>query len=542
MSKKNTEDIEKITDAASENGGEKKKVKGKKLKYGSMSAAVIVVVIAIVVLANLMCGLLMQRYPVKLDLTADKRYDLTDETIGVLKEMDKDVDITVTTPKDTFAYLGTQYKSLFYQYYGVNVDVPYEIIPEILDKYSVYAEAGKGSINVKFVDINKDPDVIARYSQNYNGEITEQSIIFSCGDRVKVLSQNEVLGMITPSQTSTSTANFQMVFNGESAITSAIMSVTDSHPIRVAFVASMNSNSILDSTHSVLAGSFESFLSKNGYDCTEIDIATDELSVSDYDMVVVAAPAVDFSDDIIAKLSDFLYNGGNYEKNMIYIPNFYATNLPNISEFLEDWKIQIDPYAILDENMTQVRISALGTVDYAPMLEVNDAESVGALPNESLPIAAPGTRAITILSKNNESVIKEVLKSSSTSYLAALLDDDKPSDEKTSYNAVVKSTKETSSGVNVYGSDLLVIGSPFMVDSSVLTNTNTYNNATVILNTINNMTGKEEGVIIPEKALQQNNIALDITAARVIQFVVIIIIPALIALVGIIVLLRRRNR
>lgn len=541
MSKKNTEDIEKITDAAPEKDGKKKKVKGKKLKYGSMSVAMIVVVIAIVVLANLMCGLLMQRYPVKLDLTADKRYDLTDETIGVLKDIDKDVEITVTTPRDTFASLGNQYKSLFYQYYGTIVDVPYEIIPEILDKYSVYAEAGKGGIDVKFVDINKDPDVIARYSQNYNGEITEQSIIFSCGDRVKVLSQNDVLGMITPSQTSTQN-NIQMVFNGESAITSAIMSVTDSHPVRVAVAVSMNSNSIFDSTHASLVSSFESFLSKNGYDCTEIDIATDELSVSDYDMVVVAAPAVDFSDDIIAKLSDFLYNGGNYEKNMIYIPNFYATNLPNISEFLEDWKIQIDPYAILDENMTQVRISALGTVDYAPMLEVIDYESVGTLPNESLPIAAPGTRPITILSKNNESVIKEVLKSSSTSYLTALLQDDTPSDEKTSYNAVVKSTKETSSGVNVYGSDLLVIGSPFMVDSSVLSNTNTYNNANVLLNTINNMTGKEEGVIIPEKALQQNNIALDIVSARVIQFVVIIIIPALIALVGVIVLLRRKNR
>lgn len=541
MSKKNTEDIEKITDAAPENGGEKKKVKGKKLKYGSMSVAVIVVVIAIVVLANLMCGLLMQRYPVKLDLTADKRYDLTDETIGVLKDMDKDVEITVTTPRDTFAYLGTQYKSLFYQYYGANVDVPYEIIPEILDKYSVYAEPGKGSIDVKFVDINKDPDVIARYSQNYNGEITEQSIVFSCGDRVKVLSQNDVLGMITPSQTSTQN-NIQMVFNGESAITSAIMSVTDSHPVRVAFAVSMNSNSLFDSTHALLVSSFESFLSKNGYDCTEIDIAADQLSVTDYDMVVVAAPAVDFSDDIITKLSDFLYNGGNYEKDMVYIPNFYATNLPNISEFLEDWKIQIEPYAILDENMTQVRISALGTVDYAPVLAVNDAESVGILPNESLPIAAPGTRPITILSKNNESVIKEVLKSSSSSYLAALLQDDEPSDEKTSYNAVVKSTKETSSGVNVYGSDLLVIGSAFMVDSSVLSNTNTYNNANVLLNTINNMTGKEEGVIIPEKALQQNNISLDIVSARVIQFVVILVIPFIIALVGIIVLLRRKNR
>ena len=56
------------------------------------------------------------------------------------------------------------------------------------------------------------------------------------------------------------------------------------------------------------------------------------------------------------------------------------------------------------------------------------------------------------------------------------------------------------------------------------------------------MTGKENGVIIPEKALVQNNISLETSGARVIQIVVIIVIPALIAIAGVIVLLRRKNR
>ena len=59
---------------------------GKKIKYGSMSMGIVIVVIAIVVLLNLMCGLVVKRYPVKLDLTSDNRYDLSDESIDALHD------------------------------------------------------------------------------------------------------------------------------------------------------------------------------------------------------------------------------------------------------------------------------------------------------------------------------------------------------------------------------------------------------------------------------------------------------------------------
>ena len=138
-----------------------------------MSVVVIALVIAIVVVVNLMSSLLSKRYPMKLDLTPDKRYELTDETKTVLEELDKDVEITVTSTKDTFTSMASYFKQLYASYYGINVDMPYDMIPEILDKYSVYAEAGDGSVSVRYVDINKDPDVISGFNKFYNGEIAE---------------------------------------------------------------------------------------------------------------------------------------------------------------------------------------------------------------------------------------------------------------------------------------------------------------------------------------------------------------------------------
>ena len=518
-----------------------KKPRGRKLKYGSMSLVVMILVIAIVIVFNLMCSLLMKRYPVKIDLTPDNRFELTDETVEAVKNLDKDIDVVVTVPKDTFNYYSNYFRDMYMQYYGVVVDMPYDIIPEILEKYSVYAESGKGSINVKYVDITKDPDIITKYNQYYSGEIAEGSIIVAAGDRVKVISKEEVYQMITPSSTSTQT-NIQMTFVGESTLTSAIMAVSDANPVNVAVATTMNGASLYETNYAKIVESFISFMDKNGYIVSQIDLATDELSPENYDMLVLAVPNVDFGVDIIGKLGDFMYNGGKYDRNMVYIPNLYATNLPNLTEFLADWNIEIDDKAVLDENMMQTPISALGVVDYAPIVSVADEEVVGTLTNPALNIVAPGARAINILSKNNETVSNAILTSSDTSYLTSLTEDVDLSGDKGARNVAVISRKETAEGFNVYSSKLLVLGSSFMLDNAVLTNTNTYNNANVLTNILASVTGKESGVVIPEKALQQTSIAPTQNEMNVIRITTIFAIPLIVAVIGSIVLLRRRNK
>lgn len=81
-----------------------------------------------------------------------------------------------------------------------------------------------------------------------------------------------------------------------------------------------------------------------------------------------------------------------------------------------------------------------------------------------------------------------------------------------------------------------------MPNNTYLTQNAAYNNANVLLSTINTMTGKEGSVIVPDKNLQQSFITMTTKQARNIQIIVVWVIPFLIAVVGIIVLLRRRNK
>ena len=231
------------------------------------------------------------------------------------------------------------------------------MIPEILDKYSIYAQQGSGSINVKYVNMDVDPDIINKYKEKYNGDIGSGSIIVSSGDRVRVISPTEVTDMLAYDENAL--RNQELIFNfaGESMITAAIKGVTDDNLVRVAFANTMNGASLYDAQfYQNAAVTFEKeLLTKNGYDCTDIDIATDELSSEDYDLVVVFAPSVDFTEDIIQKLSNFLYNGGKYGKNMIYTPDLSKSGLTNIDGLLADWSIKVEDNYIFDEENAILR-------------------------------------------------------------------------------------------------------------------------------------------------------------------------------------------
>lgn len=507
----------------------------KKLKYGSMFLVSIALVAAIVIVLNIMVGMLAKRSPIKIDLTPDNRYELSDETVNVLKNMDKDVEVVVTVTRDYFDSLAAYYERMYSQYVP-GTEVPYDMIPQLLDKYKLHAEQGSGSIDVKYVDIDVDPDVLAKYKKYYSGDINKGDMVVYSNERVRVISGNDVINMLIADQNAfQSSGVLQFSFAGESSITSAIMSVIDANPVSVAVVKTMGGQPLYNTAqYGAVVENFENdLLTKNGYDCTDVDITLDELDTESFDMVVLAVPSFDLGEESIAKLSDFLYNGGRYDRSMIYIPGVEQTNLPNIAEFLADWSISVENNLILDDSyMDNTNI----------VLTVGDMEAVGTLPNETLPIVAPYARELTVIKKNNGDLVSEVLVSSGKSYTVDMLDQQAEPGAEGSRAVAVITKKQTSEQLNIYTSSLLVMGSSFMASDTLITQNNTYNNANVLVNMINTMTGKESTAVIPDKTLQQNYIAPTANEAKTIKIIVQWIIPFIVAAIGIFVLLRRRNR
>lgn len=551
MSKKNKEKIEQadqeivapVEEETAETGKKVKKERNhKKLRYGAASAVVLVLVTAIVIAFNLMVHLVSQRTPLKLDLTPDNRYELSEESIDAMKNLEKNVDITVATNRDYFESLGNYYEQMYASSYGLNLEWPYEMIPEMLDKYSVYAKSGKGSVNVKYVNINKDPDIVTNFKKNYNGEIKEGDIIISCGDRVKVLGQTEIMNMINVDSGNSGQMPTGTIFVGEPTLTTAIMSVADSHPVKVGILRTINGASVYEQGYEPVVSGIIELLDKSGYDIADIDIATDSIDPDAQELLILPVPSMDLSSDVIEKLGDYLYNDGKYGKNFLYIPSFGDTNLPNIQEFLADWSIEVSDNYVVDEEKKSVQtpVYSLNSMVNSPVLTVADKDTVGKISNEALQIVAPFPKEVKILQKNNGAVATAVLTSSETSY--PVVGGQEMTDDKGVRNIAVISKKETSEQFDVYTSHVLVLGSAFMADSLILSSNTLYNNANVIVGILNNMTGKEGSVVIPERAIQMNTIAPTAKEMKGIAIVVVYVIPALVAIAGIIVLLRRRNK
>lgn len=501
----------------------------KKFKYGSMSAIVIVLVLAIVIVVNVISNVLMSRYPLKIDLTTDKRYELCDETIESLKNLDKDVEIAVAYPEE----------SLTSSTYGI-------IIHEVLERYSVYAKDSGGSIDISYFDVNEDPDIVAKYNKYYSGNISTGSVVVSSGERVEVLSVGNMIATKTNNYSPSQETNY--VFTGENSLTSAILNVTDAKPVRAAFLITMGESSYtFGDTQSIAyaVSSYEQLLSKNGYTCSELNILSDEISPEDYDLVVIPAPFYDFSEDLISDLEDFLYNDGNYGKNIVYIahPSQTAENLPNLTEFLTKRSIKIED-SIIKDLTTAVGASLYasnGEAYPSALVSVADADAVGTLASQDLPIAVPDSRQITIMDKNTDYVTVPLLQTANTSYLVSL-ENQQQSEDQASYLTAAKSTFQKADGFDVYESSVIVLGSAFMLDPMLIQYNTTYNNSNVVLNVTNIACGKDEGVVIPDKTIDQQVVALTESQQRIIRDVVVFAIPLVIAIIGVFVIVRRRNR
>ena len=65
-----------------------KKINGRKLRYGGTSLVLTALIIAVVVMINVICTALTQKQLLKIDLTPEELYTLSDEFITLIEEGD----------------------------------------------------------------------------------------------------------------------------------------------------------------------------------------------------------------------------------------------------------------------------------------------------------------------------------------------------------------------------------------------------------------------------------------------------------------------
>lgn len=556
---------EKTAAPISEEKRQKKMQVRKKLKYGGIATAVTVIFVAVVVLLNVVVAQVCKRNPdAVLDLTTANLYEISDDTVDYIKNLDQDVEIAISSEESTF-----------------QSDKYYKMISETISKYQGYSD----HISVTYFDTTKDPDILSKYQDLYAGDISSNQIIVTSGDRIKVYSLTDMFEIDQDKYQSyyygyASLSDCITGFKGEQTLTTAIMNVTDSNPKSVAVITKSNGNYIFSATqaNAYAVTAMENLLNDNGYDVKELDMVNDTLDAETYDIVVLPAPANDLTMDAIKKLQDFLQNGGNLGKQLIYVADYTQSVTPNLDAFLKDWNLQVDSSYVREDdnnrNQTVQIVASAGKGLIAPIVSLGDSENYGGnLANSSLPIVAPLARPIQELPSNNGRVVYSLLQSSDTSYAYPLTQQASSGEDTTeaaseeSQEATEAATTETaattsfdtdsavrgantvmalsqsqqSTGSDLIESDVIVLGSMAMMDY-YLTQDSSYNNAEYFIGVLNSVCGKEDSIVIASKDMAATSISATQTQLVTLRTIVVFLIPLAVAAAGIVVFLRRRNR
>ncbi|MFR2444570.1 MAG: Gldg family protein [Ruminococcus sp.] len=556
---------EKTAAPISEEKRQKKMQVRKKLKYGGIATAVTVIFVAVVVLLNVVVAQVCKRNPdAVLDLTTANLYEISDDTVDYIKNLDQDVEIAISSEESTF-----------------QSDKYYKMISETISKYQGYSD----HISVTYFDTTKDPDILSKYQDLYAGDISSNQIIVTSGDRIKVYSLTDMFEIDQDKYQSyyygyASLSDCITGFKGEQTLTTAIMNVTDSNPKSVAVITKSNGNYIFSATqaNAYAVTAMENLLNDNGYDVKELDMVNDTLDAETYDIVVLPAPANDLTMDAIKKLQDFLQNDGNLGKQLIYVADYTQSVTPNLDAFLKDWNLQVDSSYVREDdnnrNQTVQIVASAGKGLIAPIVSLGDSENYGGnLANSSLPIVAPLARPIQKLPSNNGRVVYNLLQSSDTSYAYPLTqqassgEDTTESASEESQEATEAATTETaattsfdtdsavrgantvmalsqsqqSTGSDLIESDVIVLGSMAMMDY-YLTQDSSYNNAEYFIGVLNSVCGKEDSIVIASKDMTATSISATQTQLVTLRTIVVFLIPLAVAAAGIVVFLRRRNR
>ncbi len=382
----------------------------------------------------------------------------------------------------------------------------------------------------EYVDLSKYQ---MENDEGQKSNLLKSSVIFECGDNVKV---------VVDAKSSTGYADFFTVdtagsahsYNGEEVIASMVMWVLHSE----------HKTAYFTTRHGETADvGFRTMLSNAGYNVELIDLKTDEIRTLPEDsLVVISNPRKDFEEGSnvraeIEKLEEFMKSGGN-----VYVAlDPYADELPALESFVAEFGISISTVKQDGQTLRNIVRDSNNAItsDFYTLVADNADNAISKAileKTEKYNDAKVIVRESAVLELDSELGAVSLLSSSSTSALYA---GGKKTDSAGEYCVAAMSTYESKGGK--VGS-MVVVPGVYLTATDVLTSGG-YSNREFVYALLEEVYGVEnlpygcKTVYYTEDVLEN----LTMGTARA-YAVALFAIPAAIACVGAVVIIKRKNR
>lgn len=339
-------------------------------KCGARSVFVLLPAMALVltILLNIFGALLTERFGLTADLTQNKLYQLSGETVEYLQTLKQPVSIQMLAREEIFAGVSA---------YNAQAN-------EILHKF---AQNGK-NVTLSYVDFVKDPTFASRYPSL---TMKQGDVLVSSGEKYRLVKTEELFNYST-------TAANQLVIassKAEQSLLTAVLNVTSEEKVTVAVIGGHAEYEM---------PAFQTLLTNNNYALSNVNLLTGTLA-PETKIALLIAPKTDLSAEEIDKLDAFLANDGQYGKTLLYCADAEQGRLPNMEAFLKEWGVSVDDGAVFETDENRV-------YNYHPFYAVADYVDEGfaaKLKASSSPFLMPLAKPLTVVFQHRDNYAVRVL-------------------------------------------------------------------------------------------------------------------------------------
>ena len=476
----------------------------RKIKNGLFIAVSSVVVIAIAVVINLLCGSLPAEYT-EFDVSGMGLYELTDQTEDMIKAVDQELTL----------------------YLVARDGVEDATILEFLERY----ERLNSKIKVETVD----PEVVPSMTSD-NGTLhtlsglQENSVIVSGEFRdyevpyntiyTTEYSEEEMMMYYYYGQTPTGTTTF----TAEQAITGAIDNITSDSLPKLYLLKGHSEYEI--------GSSLANYLKTDNYTTAELTLMTGDGSIpEDADCIIINSPTSDISGDELKTLMNYVDEGGK----LILITNFNAegTDFSNLYALGEHYGMNVVDGMVMEANSNNYYQTPYYLI---PNLSATD--SITSELTDSYAIF-PTAHAITVSDELDSNITVSKLATTSADAYTVGIEGTQINAEDVLYSGectvAAAATLGDTNGRFVWFTSYGIVDDN--ADSAV-----SGGNSKLFLSTLGNLCDKKESVSIAGKVMSTEYLVTTESVAVIFLVLFVAIIPITFIGVGIVVTIVRRRR
>ncbi len=446
-------------------------------KYAAYAALYVVVILAIVSVANILAN----RYNKSYDSTANKRYSLSDQTAKIVKGMKQDAAITYYDRQSGF-----------------------QSAKDLLDRYSTLSPR----IRVEYIDVEKNPQV-ARAAG-----VTKTGTSF-----VQIGTKKEEAKSVT-----------------ESEITGAIIRDLKTTTRTVCFVTGSGEHQIDDTQRNGFSR-LKDILAKDQYATKSFSLLEKAEIPADCTVVVIGGPQSEYVQPAVDAIKKYVEQGG---RAMILLDAPLKFGRPTadntaLTDVLQSWGVSMDKDLLLDLSpVGQLmglgpEIALVSNYDSHPIVDEMKGTATG----------FPLSRSLTV--KNTDKTnVQKLFESSATSLATVKLDspniDQRDPNNKKGPLTIGAAGSYTTGKENSEGRFVVVGSSSWPANSFI----NFNGNGDLVLNALNWLSSDEDLISIRPKEQENRNVTMTRAQFNWVRLSTQFLLPGALLLAGVSVWWRRR--